>query len=467
MKRHRIGTLGLCLSLVMSSTGLAQQPAQQVVPAPGQQEQPAYQTGMIPSPHILVPNGFELTGMVFLLSDAKGWGEAEEAEARTLVEAGAAVVGIDFPSYIQSLSQDAGDCIYTISDIEDLSQQVQRRLGNRDYRHPILAGAGSGGALVLGMIAQSPLATIGGALAVDPAEAVPLQKQLCTPASKQPTENGIVYGLTEGALPAPLTVAFTPDADATGKAHAQSLKQSHGDITVRETSDQPGDYMTTWLQTQLSASRSQGALDLPLTVLPAEPSRDTMAIIYSGDGGWRDLDSELGDYLRSQGVPAVGVDSLRYFWTKRTPQETAADLKRIMDTYSAQWGVSKVLLVGYSFGADILPAAYDLLPKADKKRVRQLSLLALSPQVDYEVSVSGWLGVQGESDGGKTTDDIAKIRSSLLQCIYGTEEDDDPCPTLKASGVETVPIEGGHHFDEDYQALGKRILDSLDRRLKN
>jgi type IV secretory pathway VirJ component len=29
-----------------------------------------------------------------------------------------------------------------------------------------------------------------------------------------------------------------------------------------------------------------------------------------------------------------------------------------------------------------------------------------------------------------------------------------------------VPIEGGHHFDEDYQALGKRIVESLQGRLK-
>lgn len=461
--------LGLGLSAPTYSTALAQESD--------------YKTGLVPSPHIYLPQAQpatgenaegqaggaakppELTGMVFLISDAKGWSAENEAEAKELVESGAAVVGIDLPSYMQSLAADDGDCIYTISDIEDISQQIQRRFGNRDYRHPILAGAREAGALVLAMIAQSPLATIGSAVAVDPVEGIPLKKQLCTPAEKRPTDTGIVYGLTDGALPASVTIAFTPDADQAGKAHGLALKQAHVDITVKETSDEAEDYLSTWLDNQLSADRPQGDLDLPLSVLEAKPAMDTMAIIYSGDGGWRDLDSEVGGYLQSQGMPTVGVDSLRYFWAKRTPEETSEDLKRIIDTYTDKWGVSNVVLIGYSFGADILPAAYNMLPKATKRRVKQVSLLALSPQVDYQVSVTGWLGMAGDGEGGKTVDDIAKIRSNLVQCIYGTEEDDDPCPTLKAKGVESVPIEGGHHFDEDYAALGKRILDSLQTRL--
>ncbi|AYD02955.1 AcvB/VirJ family lysyl-phosphatidylglycerol hydrolase [Neorhizobium sp. NCHU2750] len=445
------------------ATAAAQNPAQAA--APGQASDQDYQTGLVPSPHIYLPQGQDLTAMVFLLSDAKGWGPSEEAQAKELVDNGAAVVGIDFPSYMKSLATDDGDCIYMVSDIEDISQQVQRRLGNREYRHPILAGAKEGGALALAMIAQSPFATIGSAIAVDPTEVIPLTKELCTPADKRVTDTGIVYGLTDGALPAPVTIAFTPDADQAGKTHALSLKQDHSDIVIKETSDDAEEYLSSWLGNQMTAAKPEGALDLPLSILETKPTMDTMAIIYSGDGGWRDIDSELGEYFQSQGLPTVGVDSLRYFWTKRTPQETAADMKRIIDTYTAKWGVSNVVLIGYSFGADIIPASYNLLPKAEKRKVKQLSLLALSKEVDFEISVTGWLGMAGSGDGGTTTDDIAKIKSSLVQCVYGTDEDDDPCPTMKASGVEAVPIDGGHHFDEDYQALGKVILDSLQKRL--
>jgi type IV secretory pathway VirJ component len=211
--------------------------------------------------------------------------------------------------------------------------------------------------------------------------------------------------------------------------------------------------------------RSNQPLDLPLYVLDAKPAMNTMAVIYSGDGGWRDLDSEVGGYLQSQGVPTIGLDSLRYFWSERTPQQTADDLAKIIEHYRRQWGVQNVMLIGYSFGADVLPATYNLLPPADRARVKQITLLGFSKTVDYEISVTGWLGIAGGGKEGDPMKDIAKIDPKIIQCVYGTDEDDDPCPTLKDKGVEVVAIEGGHHFDENYQALGKRIRDSLQTRL--
>jgi type IV secretory pathway VirJ component len=434
---------------------------------PAWSQQSDYQTGMIPAPHILLPAGKDLGAMVFLLSDEQGWGEREEAQAQALVKAGAAVVGIDFPSYLRSLAADQGDCVYMISDVEDISQQVQRRVGNPVYRHPIVAGIGEGGALALAMISQSPLVTIGQAVAVDPAAGIPLAKELCTPASKENVGDRTIYGFQDGPLPAEVTVALTPGANPAGAAHAQRLKQEHPDVQIQQLAGVADAVFLDLLTERMSEGKNNQPLELPLTVLEAAPVMNTMAVVFSGDGGWRDIDSEVGGYLQKQGIPTVGVDSLRYFWSERQPQEIANDLARIISTYRRQWGVSNVILIGYSFGADVLPAAYNLLPKADKSRIKQISLLALSKEVDYEISVTGWLGVAGDGKGGDTVADIAKIDASLVQCVYGTDEDDDPCPDLKGRGVETVPIEGGHHFDEDYEALGKRIVESLKTRIRN
>jgi type IV secretory pathway VirJ component len=454
------------LIMMSAGPGFAQEaaspPAMQA-PSPSGE----YQTGMIPSPHVFLPPGKDLAGMVFLVSQGEGWGEREEAQAKELVAAGTAVVGIDFPSYMQSLAKDDGDCVYMVSDVEDLSQQVQRRIGNPVYRHPMVAGIGDGGAVALAMISQSPLATISAAVAVDPAAGIPLAKELCTPASKDKSGDRTIYGFQEGPLPATVTIGFTPGADAAGQAHAQSLKQGHPDVDIVEEGGKPSDaFMDLATDAVSETSQSNQPLDLPLTILDTKPAMDTMAIVYSGDGGWRDLDSEVGGYLQGRGIPVVGVDSLRYFWAERTPKETATDLGRMMDTYRRKWGVSNVVLIGYSFGADVIPASYDLLSKADKARVKQISLLALSKEVDFVISVTGWLGVSGDGKGGDTVEAISKIDPKVVQCIYGTEEDDDPCADLKAKGVETVPIEGGHHFDEDYEALGKRIVDSLQARIK-
>lgn len=424
-----------------------------------------FDTGMIPAPHILFPKEAP-SGAVVLLSDAGGWTEREDAVARKLSSEKALVIGIDLKAYLAALARDDGDCVYTVSDIESLSQQVQRAAGSGAYRPPIVAGVGAGGAMALAITAQSPAATIGRTLAVDPEEGIALTKQLCTPAEKIRKGDRMVYGLTDGALPDPVTVIFSPSASPAGREHVAALAAKHPDVEVQASDEDVyaalSGTLAGYIQQEDDGNNPFG---LPLTVLDARPTRDTMAVIYSGDGGWRDIDKEVGNALQQQGVPVVGVDSLRYFWSERQPQATADDLARVITYYGKRWNVRNVVLIGYSFGADILPRTYNLLAPATRARIRQVTLMALSHRADYKISVLGWLGADGEGNAGDPVDDIKAIEPPLVQCIYGTDEEDDACPDLKSSGIEVVPIEGGHHFDGDYAALTRRVLDALDRRL--
>jgi type IV secretory pathway VirJ component len=426
---------------------------------------PKLETGMIPSPHIIKPVG-DVKANIFLLSDADGWNASEETQAKALAAKGALVVGIDLPSYLASLAKDEDDCIYMISDVESLAQQVQRSFGNGNYRSPIIAGIGAGGAVVLGMVAQSPPATIGEAIAVDPEAGIALPKVLCTPAQKRTEGDRTIYGLTDGPLPSPVSIYLSKAADAAGRAHAKDLQDVHDDIDLEGTDDPAADTLMQALSDSIdAASTDDEPLGLPLTILDAKPKLDTLAIIYSGDGGWRDIDSDVGAVLQADGIPVVGVDALRYFWAEKTPEQTGADLSRIIRAYRKQWNVSHVLLIGYSFGADVLPATFNKLPDNDRAKVIQMSLLALSHAANFEISVSGWLGGQGTGAGGDPTKQLETIDPKLVQCIFGTEDEDDACKSLAPRGVETLGIDGGHHFDEDYEKLAKHILDALKKRL--
>ena len=427
------------------------------------------QSGTIPAPRIARPaTGGVPTAEVVLISDAAGWGAAEQALSDQLNAKGAIVVGIDLPAWLAALEASPRGCVYLTGDIEALSHQIQRTSGGPDYLPPLVTGIGAGGALALGIAAQTPLATLGGTIAVDPAAAIGLKKPLCSKAVATPSADGAStsYGLQPGPLPDPVTIGLTPKAGAEGAAHARALKADHPDIALTELNGPAGDALVALVAQAITSDDATDAdtpLGLPLSILDATPSRDTMAVIYSGDGGWRDLDRQIGGVFQSMGVPVVGVDSLRYFWNERQPQETADDLARIIGAYAEHWNVNHVLLAGYSFGADILPATYNLLPEDAKAKVAQISLLALGREKPYQISVLGWLGQ--DSAGGDPTDDVKAINPKLVQCFYGTEEEDDPCAGMKPLGVETVGITGGHHFDGDYEALAKQILAGLDKRL--
>lgn len=453
--RLRSSILALSILAWLPFTGL---------PTIARADDPPLNPGMIPSPVTLLPDG-DPQALVVLLSDSPGWQASDQTEAERLQSNGAIVVGIDTPKYFASLAGDKGDCIYTVSDIEALAHQLQRKAGNATLLPPIVAGRGEGGALALAILAQTPKATIGQTLAVDPEAGIPLTKQFCTPAEKKIVGDRMIYGLTSGDLPDPATVLFSPAAKSDARAHIADLIARHPDIDQRDIGGDTSKAFSDTIDELIAAGNSaETPLGLPLTILDATPVRDTMAVIYSGDGGWRDLDSEVGTNLQASGIPVVGVDSLRYFWSQKTPTQTAEDLATIIHTYEKRWKVKHVILVGYSFGADILPAAYNGLPDKLKARIAQVSLLALSHQADYEVSVSGWLGTS-TSGGTDPLTDIARIDPRLVQCMYGTEEDDDACKALVGGPVETIGIKGGHHFDGDYPALANRILDGLEKRL--
>src|SRR5262249_59457388 len=95
------------------------------------------------------------------------------------------------------------------------------------------------------------------------------------------------------------------------------------------------------------------------------------------------------------GVPTVGLNSLRYFWTPRTPEGAAGDLARVITHYSAAWHRDRVILIGYSFGADVLPFLVNKLDPSVRARVAHVVLLGLGTTAEFEFHLTDWLGQSG------------------------------------------------------------------------
>ncbi len=421
----------------------------------------------LPQDRISAPDDGSMTGVVVIISDANGWDMAEQAALETVVAGGAVGVGVDLRTWRAALSRETErDCLFLPADIERLTRQLHRSHTAEFYRPPRILGFGEGGALALAIAAQTPngsfAETIGETVAVDPTEAIALPKSLCTPAPRRETAGGTAYGLSPGKLPNPVRITLSVAAGPGSRGHAASLRASHPDVVIANGEGGPARILSaeaTGLVARLKPD--DVALDLPLVEDIVTPAHDTVAIFYSGDGGWRDIDQRISARLNQQGVPVIGVDALRYFWSEKTPEATAADLSAIIGHYRKRLGVSKVVLIGYSFGANLLPKVYNLLPDADRKTVTLLSLLALSHQADFEIVLGSWVGVAGTAKHGDPVDHLAIIDASSVQCVYGLEEEDSGCPALAGrvkDGLELIARPGGHHFDENYELVADRIL---------
>jgi type IV secretory pathway VirJ component len=385
---------------------------------------------------VFAPEGGH-AGLVYLFSDAAGWNDALARTAQRIAAGGAAVVGVDLPQYLRGLAATEQDqCHYAVAELEDWSHRLQRELGYERYRSPILAGVGAGATLAYAALAQSPAATVAGAIGAAPAPALATRVPLCAGAASRAVAGGFAYA-PGAALP-----GFWRDVAAGDEPLASAIEAAVA-------SQNPED------DAELA--------DLPLVEMPADARAGRFAVVYSGDGGWRDIDKQIGEFLAASGTPCVGVDSLRYFWRERTPAETAADLARIVRHYQQAWGLRDVLLVGYSFGAGILPATVNRLPDDVRAAVLQLSLLGLEPRAPFEIEVSGWLGGLPE-DAPAVLPELVRLELARVQCFYGEEEEQTLCTDPALRGAERIRTRGGHHFDGDYEALARRILDGAARR---
>jgi type IV secretory pathway VirJ component len=216
------------------------------------------------------------------------------------------------------------------------------------------------------------------------------------------------------------------------------------------------------MSTQAGPQLAADVAGLPLTIVadPAARKTDLMAIMYSGDGGWAGLDRAVAGQLAAAGVPVVGVDSLDYFWTARTPGHAGGDLARIVSHFSRQWGRPRVILLGYSFGADDLPYIVGALPPALRPMISRVSLLGLSPTADFQFHLTSWLDLSSAT-ARPTVPAIEQLKGLPMQCIRGADESDSACTAIPAGYASQVLLPGGHHFDGNAALIAQSILHGL------
>ena len=178
----------------------------------------------------------------------------------------------------------------------------------------------------------------------------------------------------------------------------------------------------------------------------------------TGDGGWVSIDKSIGDSLAKSGMPVVGFDSLKYFWSRRDPKTASADLQRVVQHYLTSWKKQSVILVGYSFGGDVLPAMASGFPPELRSRIKLIVLLGPGRTADFEFHITDWIGGVSHKTDQPILPEIEKLKGTKFLCMYGDDDNDTVCKDLHRDQAVVVRVQGGHHFGGDYKALAARIL---------
>ncbi|MEO3997819.1 AcvB/VirJ family lysyl-phosphatidylglycerol hydrolase [Mesorhizobium sp. CAU 1732] len=397
------------------------------------------------------PSG-DISALVVYLSDRSGWQEADSDIVDALVADGAAVIPIDLSQYARNLDADSGGCLYVVGELTAIAQNAQRALGIETYLPPVLVGRGEGATFAYAALADSPANTLGGAIGAGFDNHLTLRLPFCPgPTATVLPGGGYSYAFDK-ALPADGHLLVAPSALAGVKDAAAAQPR----LDVEPLSDAaPGEQITSLLK---SLDATAGFAGLPVVSIKPQGTPRGLVVFFSGDGGWRDLDKTMGEWMATQGYEVLGFDALRYFWAEKKPEQIASDIQTVV-TAADPTSQLPVLLVGYSFGADTVPFAWPKLPAALRDRIRLVALLAPSLETGFQVSVAGWLGMSGGSN--EVVPAIAAMPADKVLCVYGADEKDAACTNPALADVKTIVTKGGHHFDGDYEALGKRVLDAF------
>ncbi len=414
---------------------------------------------------------------VLFLSGSAGWHGAVTDMAQHLARQGVMVAGLDLPKLLANLEADQASCVFPDGDLENLSHFVQAYYHLPTYLDPILMGYSDGGTLAYAVLAQAPHDTFAGAVSVGFCPELALRKPLCKSAGLDFTPRADHSGvdlLPSAQLGNPWIVVPRP-----GPAEARTAQTGAADAAqacvvattqafvakVPHAQDTDTDYATALARFTAQNGAAVLALppaalkDLPIVAVPARPGAkpsDALAILLSGDGGWAGLDQNVAAALTGSGIPVVGLDSLRYFWSPRTPEGLARDLDRLIAYYLPQLGKKRVLLIGYSQGADVLPFAVNRLSPEARAHVALAAVMGLSEHALFEFHMTSWIA--DDDSGPPTLPEVERIQGVPVLCIYGEEETDSLCPMLDARHATLVKLKGGHHFDGDYSALAGAIL---------
>lgn len=405
--------------------------------------------------------------VILVISGTDGWNDRLDQFATKLAHSECTVIGIDANKFLERLQTKIG---YPAGDLETLSQSVQKTISVSSYVTPVLIGFQTGGAIAYASLAEAPKTTFLGGISIDFCPTLHLTKPFYKgndfdfKKGRKPNEYQILPGTKLNSRWIVLQNSNFADCKIT------DINRFVSHVSRAEFTEIPSGGFDSVFQKHFadlvasqkkkSATVTSASLSgLPLVEVPSKSGAgDTMAVIVTGDGGWASIDRDIGNTLAAKGIPVVGLNSLQYFWNRKTPETAGSDLANIIRYYMAAWKRHQVILIGYSYGAEVLPYMATHLPPEVLTRVRTVALLGPGLKADFEFKPTSWLNISGEN-ALPVHPEIEKLKNSCVLCIYSAKDaKDSACSGLDRKLFHAVPLAGGHHFEGNYRELADMIV---------
>jgi len=428
--------------------------------------------------------------VVLFVSGDGGWNKGVVDMATNLVTQGALVAGINIQSYFKRIKTLKAKCYYPASDFESLSLTIQKKYKLKEYLKPVLVGYSSGATLVYGILAQSPANTFKGAISLGFCPDIEIDRPLCSGsglASHVLKEGKSYYIESNTHLSAPFIILMGMLDQVCSYADTKKYTENMSNTELVTLPKVGHGFSVTknWLPQFIAAYKKilleQGysekiaaqnkiqqiqnnepfSSDLPLIANPStENEKFPLAFFISGDGGWTNFDQSVCGKLAEKGMPVIGLDAQKYFWNEKQPKETADDIIKVINHYMYQWNKTSFVLIGYSFGASIVPFIASNFSNSVKENLKGLYCFSPDETGDFEIHITDMLNFSNK-EKYDVLSELKKHTSLTPVCVFGSEEDCEIRKHFSMSGIKVEILPGSHHYDNNYDAISGIIINNL------
>jgi type IV secretory pathway VirJ component len=201
---------------------------------------------------------------------------------------------------------------------------------------------------------------------------------------------------------------------------------------------------------------------LPLIERPAlQDTAQTLVVLLTGDGGWASADEKVATGLRARGAAVIGLNMRSYLGERKTPEQAADDVGCIAEYFSGVWHRSRLMLLGYSRGADIAPFVAARWPEVLRGRLNMVALVSPSRRANFKFHLIDLFRDVERDDDLSLGPELQRLRGLRVICIYGAEDRTSGCPGSDPQLVQSYVRPGGHRLTGGFDAVADLLAAGL------
>lgn len=191
-------------------------------------------------------------------------------------------------------------------------------------------------------------------------------------------------------------------------------------------------------------------------------SEKPIIFYISGDAGFNTFSKSFGENLHKFGYDVFALNTKVYFWEKKTPAETASDIENYINKQLRGRQNQQVILIGFSFGADVTPFAYNRFSDDLKDKIQKIFIIGPSKSNDFKIHLEEYFG-QEPKGSLPVIPEINKITHIPVMVILSDFEFTHfPYENIKlGSNYQMKHIAGNHHYGGNTKMLAAFINDDI------